>query len=105
VSPPPPLRIPADADEEGTVVDEVKAKLKGNETLEDLIFLLLDECKDDWWTATEIQSHLTDVKGREVPMSSISPTLTKMKDAGTLTRDGFNVALTSRVQKKQTAAK
>ena len=31
------------------------------------------------------------IKGREVPMSSVSPTLTKMKDNGIIVRRGLKV--------------
>ncbi len=91
-------------EEEESLQDCVKRQMKGNETLEELIVLLFEQCIDDWWLATEVQDYLTRIKGREVPMSSVSPTLTKMKDAGTLVREGLKVALASRVPKQETVA-
>ena len=102
--PPRPVTSPAPDDgasandDDGLSLEEtVRQKLTGNENLEDLTKLLFDNCSDDWWTATEVQDYLTRVKGKEVPMSSVSPTLTKLKDAGVIVRDGLKVALKSRV--------
>jgi hypothetical protein len=93
--PPAPTSQPAPEDEE-KLEDTVKRLAKGNETLEELTVMLMEECVDDWWPATEVQDYLTRVKGKEVPMSSVSPTLTKLKDAGILVRDGHKVGLASR---------
>jgi hypothetical protein len=98
---PSPLQEPAASEEESTLVKTVRAELKGNETLKELIVLLLDTCTEDWWTANEIKDHLSDVTGRDIPISSISPTLTVMKDAGILVRTGHNVALASRIPQGQ----
>jgi hypothetical protein len=95
------LQEPAASEEESTLVKTVRAELKGNETLKELIVLLLDTCTEDWWTANEIKDHLSDATGRDIPISSISPTLTVMKDAGILVRTGHNVALASRIPQGQ----
>src|SRR6185312_7680822 len=92
------------ADEGRTVVEIVKEIMKGDETIEELMTLLMQESGDPWWTAAELQSHLTDVRKRVVPMSSVSPTLTNMKIKHLLVRNGLKVALTSRVQKNEAAA-
>jgi hypothetical protein len=98
-----PAAPEADADGPG-VGDLVKGAIKGNETIEELIVLLMEHCSDPWWTAAEIQDHLTQVKGKEVPMSSVSPTLTNMKVKGLLVRNGMNVALASEVKNNEAAA-
>ena len=56
--------------------------MKGNETIEELIILCMENCGEDWWTAGEMQACLTAVKGRDVPMGSVSPTLSNMKTKG-----------------------
>jgi hypothetical protein len=76
----------------------------GKETLEELIVEMLEACTEDWWSAVEIQQCATEIRGKEVPMSSVSPTLTNMKNKGILVRDGLNVGLASRFQKKEAAA-
>ncbi|WP_454648017.1 hypothetical protein [Bradyrhizobium liaoningense] len=78
------------------LVKLVQDVMVGNETLEQLTLLLFRNCSDTWWTATEIQDYLQRIKGKEVPMNSISPMLTAMKNAGTIVRDGHNVALTEK---------
>jgi hypothetical protein len=95
-APPSPPQAAEEEEEAGSVIDTVKEMMKGDETIEELIIMLLRECDDPWWTATEVQSHLTSVKGKEVPMSSVSPTLTNMKTKGALVRQGLRVALASR---------
>ena len=70
-------------------------------TLEELITYLLRGAVDPWALATQIQAGLTHYKQQPVPMSSISPTLTTMKNKGTIVRDGLKVALASRVPQVQ----
>lgn len=84
------------------MIDEVRGLMTGNETLEQLTLLLFENCSDVWWTATEIQSHLSDLKGKEVPMGSISPMLTAMKNAGTIIRKGHDVALATKAMEEAT---
>jgi hypothetical protein len=91
-------------EEEGTVADEVKKIATGRETLEELIVLMMQNCGDDSWTAIEIRDCASEIRGKEVPMSSISPTLTKMKDAGTLNRVGLQVGLADRFPVHKEAA-
>jgi hypothetical protein len=104
--PPPPLPTPPapPEPEEEYVADVVKRLMKGNETIEELIILCMENCGEDWWTAGEMQTCLTSVKGRDVPMGSVSPTLTNMKTKGLLVRDGMNVGLASRFKTNEAAA-
>jgi hypothetical protein len=92
-------------DDEEFVHDVVKRKMKGNETIEELILMSLDECSEDWWTAAQMQENLKEIKGREVPMSSVSPTLSNMKNRGLIVRDGLNFALPARAKTNEAAAK
>ncbi|WP_212472985.1 hypothetical protein [Bradyrhizobium liaoningense] len=82
------------------LVEIVKKAMTGNENLEQLTLLLFESCSDTWWTATEIQDYLTRIKGKEVPMGSISPMLTALKNNGTITRNGHNVALVTKAQEE-----
>lgn len=50
-----------------------------------------------WLTANEIQEFASKLKGGEIPMSSVSPGLSEMKQDGTIERDGMKVALKSRL--------
>lgn len=50
-----------------------------------------------WRTANELQEEMSEIAGREVPMSTVSPSLTEMKKVGRIVRDGMRVALRSRV--------
>jgi hypothetical protein len=105
-----PVSVPTapaaqESESEGLVSDAVKEIMTGHETLEQLIVLMFENCSDDWWTASEVQTCLTEIKGKEVPMSSISPTLTNMKNNGLIVRDGFNVGLAARHSQMETATK
>ena len=100
---PAPRPVAEEQDEDGSVVETVKEIMTGHETLEQLIVMMFENCGDDWWTASEVQSHLSDIKGKDVPMSSISPTLTNMKNDGLIVRDGLNVGLAARHKEMQTA--
>ncbi|WP_027517665.1 hypothetical protein [Bradyrhizobium sp. WSM1417] len=80
------------------LVRVVRDVMTGNETLEQLTMLLMRNCGDVWWTAAEIQTFLTKIKGREVPMASISPMLTNLKNNSVITRNGHEIALTERAK-------
>ena len=82
----------------------VKSIMKGNETIEELIVLLLENCKDTWWTASEVQSCLSDLKGRQISMSTVSPLLWTMRKRGIIVREGLNVALASKLESNRAAA-
>lgn len=100
-----PIDVPneeeEDEDEEDIrVIDVVRSITGGNESLEQLTLLLFRNCSDTWWTAAEIQEHLQILKGKEVPMGSISPMLTAMKNNNVIVRDGLKVALTEKYQEE-----
>jgi len=76
----------------------VRDIMTGNETLEQLTMLLMRNSGDVWWTAAELQDFLTRVKDRDVPMASISPILTNLKNNGVIVRAGHNVALAGRAK-------
>jgi hypothetical protein len=73
-------------------------------TIEDTIEWLLEGAVDPWATSIQIQVAAAGTLNRPVPMSTISPTLTNMKNKGTIVRDGFKVALATRVQKENETA-
>jgi hypothetical protein len=96
---------PVDATEDDPLIVQVKEAMKGNESIVERIVLLMENCVDDWWTATEIQNYLTKLRGGDlVPMGTVSPTLTFMKRQGTIVREGHKVGLASRFQTNEAAA-
>ncbi|WP_076860219.1 hypothetical protein [Bradyrhizobium mercantei] len=89
--------VDEDEDDGGAgLVKLVQDVMAGNETLEQLTLLLFRNCSDTWWTANEIQDYLQRIKGKDVPMSSISPILTALKNSGVIVREGHNIALTEK---------
>lgn len=54
-----------------------------------------------WQTANEVQALVSQMSGKEVPMSSISPALSELKNAGTVVRQGMVVALALRVESEE----
>jgi hypothetical protein len=69
----------------------------GTLTSRALIMAVLRQSLSIWMTANEIQERASAIKGQEVPMATISPTLSNMKKEGLIERDGFKVALTERL--------
>lgn len=62
------------------------------------VFLsVLRQSADPWMTANEIQERASAIKGHAVPMATVSPTLSNMKNAGLIVREGLKVALAERL--------
>ena len=71
--------------------------IKGDETIEYLLSFLLTAAPEPWHSSNDLQAYVSHLKGRDVPMSSVSPTLSNMKSKGVIVRDGLKVALGARV--------
>lgn len=71
----------------------VKRSLKSRELFESI----LRQSSNVWLTANEIQERASAIKGSEVPMTTVSPTLSYMKNDGVIVRDGLRVALADRL--------
>jgi hypothetical protein len=69
--------------------------------LKEMIIEYLTRTPELWRTANDIQFNVSDMKGADVPMSSISPTLSDLKKSGHIVRNGMQVALAVRVQREQ----
>lgn len=70
---------------------------EARETFADAVRSIMDASEKTWWTAVEIRGELCRRWERDVPQTSLSPQLSKMKDAGKIVRDGMKIALPSRV--------
>jgi hypothetical protein len=75
-----------------------------NGTHEDYTAWLLAGSVDPWATANQIQAALSQMVQRPIPLTSVSPMLTSMKNKGIIARDGLKVALASRVPTNRAAA-
>jgi hypothetical protein len=75
-----------------------------NATHEAYTAWLLLGAVDPWATANQIQAALSQLVQRPVPLTSVSPMLTSMKNKGIIARDGLKVALASRVDANRAAA-
>ncbi|NJR78252.1 hypothetical protein [Sphingomonas corticis] len=58
---------------------------------------VLSQSESVWLSANEIQEAASHRRGSEIPMSSVSPGLSEMKQDGTIERNGMKVALKSRL--------
>ncbi len=65
-------------------------------TTPNLVLQSLTQSAVVWLTSNEVQADVTRMKGAEVPMSTISPTLSNLKKDGIIVRDGNKVALRER---------
>ena len=66
-------------------------------SLKRLFVQILESSPTPWLTSNEIRERASNIKGADVPMSSVSPTLTDLKKDRIIVRDGLKVALASRV--------
>lgn len=64
-------------------------------------FQVLEEASSVWLTANEVQEKAKKLKGMDIPMGSVSPGLTEMKDDGFVVRVGLKVALKTRLQENE----
>lgn len=67
----------------------------------ELFIHVLKNSPSPWMSANEIQEKASELKGTEVPMSTVSPTLSSMKSLNMIVRNGFFVALPDRVDQSQ----
>lgn len=74
-------------------VATAQRSLKSRELFESI----LRQSSNLWLTANEIQERASAIKGAEVPMTTVSPTLSYMKNDGVIVRDGLKVALAERL--------
>ncbi|WP_043878775.1 hypothetical protein [Azorhizobium caulinodans] len=79
-----------------SAVQPQEVTLTGKETTEEVLIHLLSGAQL-WWTANQLQEAASRALGREVPMTTVSPTLSLMKGKKLISRDGLKVALASRV--------
>lgn len=76
-----------------------RSKKKRKNSAEAHILTVLADSNTIWWTANEIKSALDLKTGKDIGMSTISPTLTAMvRRSRVLVRDGLKVALAERAK-------
>lgn len=63
-----------------------------------LVQAVMRQSASPWLTSEEVRAKASDLKGDEIPSGSIAPTLWKMKNDGEIVRDGYKVALASRLK-------
>ena len=80
-----------------------QAKMPRPGTTRDLFLEVLKGNDPPWMVANEVRSKASELKGVEIPMGTVSPTLTDLKNAGLIVRDGMKVALASRVHRNNEA--
>jgi hypothetical protein len=54
-----------------------------------------------WQTANDVRGYMVEALGTDVPMSSVSPALTALKNNNTIVRRDMHVALTLRVETEE----
>lgn len=67
-------------------------------TKREMIIEALNAPRDLWQLASSVQAYVSSLSSKEVPMSSISPELTAMKNNGTIVRNDKFVALALRIE-------
>ena len=85
--------IPAEIEQEQLPLPSVsRAK-----TTKDALLLALRFSSEPWQTANELRVRAIQLKGAVIPMATVSPTLSNLKNNGLIVRDGQKVALASRI--------
>lgn len=96
--------LTTNGDEEATLPFPVEAAPAARaKTNKDAMLMALRIASDVWLTANELQERASKLKAKDIPMATISPTLTNLKNAGVIVRDGFKVALASRLHENGAA--
>jgi hypothetical protein len=95
------MRLGGNVRPSAPVVQQPKMPRPG--TTRDLFLEVLRANDPPWMVANEVRSRASELKGAEIPMGTVSPTLTDLKNAGLIVRDGMKVALASRVPKSNEA--
>ncbi len=78
-----------------------KNDVEASETFVDAVDSIMRASERVWWTAVELRGELSKRWNRDVPQTSISPKLSKMKDEGKIVRDGMKIALPERTAKDE----
>ena len=82
---------------EGATLTVTSALVERALTSRAVFLSVLRQSANPWMTANEIQERASAIKGHDVPMATVSPTLSNMKNAGLIVRDGLKVALAERL--------
>jgi hypothetical protein len=67
-------------------------------TVRDRAILALRVSPETWLTGEEIVDHIIETSGVKIGITTIRPTLTKLKDEGLILREGTKVALAERLK-------
>jgi hypothetical protein len=70
-------------------------------TTKDALLLALKVSTEPWLTANELQVRAIGLKGEDIPMATVSPTLSNLKNAGLIIREGHKVALVTRIRSEE----
>jgi hypothetical protein len=62
-----------------------------------LVQAVMRQSPSPWMTSENIRVKASELKGEEIPSGSIAPTLWTLKNEGVIVREGYKVALASRL--------
>lgn len=90
----------------GDLVQEPEAKLPfppaiRAKTTKAALLLALRVSNEPWMTANELQIRASSLKAADIPMATVSPMLSNLKNAGLILREGHRVALATRIKAEQ----
>ncbi len=66
-------------------------------TTREALLLALKVMQEPWQTAKGLRERAIQFKGTNIPMATVSPTLSNLKNEGLIIREGQKVALASRI--------
>lgn len=72
-----------------------------NPSTKDLLISVMRQTPNVWTTANEVQARVSERKGVDVPMSTISPYLSELKRDEIIVRNGMKVALKARLNENE----
>jgi hypothetical protein len=97
------LRFSAKEDVKRAALAPQLARLPRTGTTRDTFLQVLRITADPWMTANDIRERASALRGVDVPMGTVSPTLTDLKNAHLIIREGMKVALASRINQNNEA--
>jgi hypothetical protein len=81
-----------DEDTEPTKIGQERIKSIGSMTSKDAILYILMNAPEIWLTTQEVQDRVSTLLGRSVPIGTIAPSLSELKNLEQIVRDGAKVA-------------
>lgn len=73
-------------------------------TTKEAVLIVLEQAAEIWLTTQQVRERASEFQGRDIPLGTIAPNLSDLKNEGRIQRDGARVAHVERLQAKRASA-